>query len=69
MIQDQILAEIDTTITKVKRNSTSAEETTRLYEQLGRKVASLRSNSVAYRKSERKKGARIRADLAMRKEQ
>jgi hypothetical protein len=63
MIQDQILAEIDAAIAEVRRKPTSPEEAVRIYERLGRKVAHLRGHSIAYRKSERRKGARIREEL------
>lgn len=68
MIQDQILAEIDATLSKLRR-AASANEANWLYEQLGRKVTGLRSSSVAYRRSERKKGARIREELRAKEKQ
>lgn len=66
MIQDQILAEIDAVIEAVRKGRGSPEEAARLFESLGRTCCRLRGHSIAYRRSERRKGARIRENAANR---
>jgi len=66
MITDDILAAIDATLREVRRpgvSGQSGETVAKIYEQLGRKVCDLRGSSIAYRRSERRKGARIREAL------
>lgn len=63
MVADRILALIDETIVKVQRGNGSPAEAATLYEKLGRECARLRRNSIAFRKSERRKGQRIRQQL------
>ena len=60
MIRDQIISEIDATIENIRRGNGFIEESARLYEKLGRSVVHLRGSSIAYRRSERKKGAAVR---------
>lgn len=66
MVTDEILSAIDATINDTRKHPYTMEQAASRYEKLGREVCRLRGNSTAYRRSERRKGAAIRAALLER---
>ena len=67
MVTDEILSAIDATINDTRRHPYTMEQAASRYEKLGREVCRLRGNSIAYRRSERRKIADAR-DVLMSRE-